>query len=70
MASGNLAGERGGSAMNWMLSFALRVAVAFVLLTAFQVAALSFPDRSFAIGVLAGTFLPVIELMFGKDKQP
>ena len=56
--------------MNWMLSFALRVAVAFVLLTAFQVAALSFPDRSFAIGVLAGTFLPVIELMFGKDKQP
>jgi hypothetical protein len=69
MASGNLAGERGGSAMSWMLSFALRVAVAFVLLTAFQVAALSFPERSFAIGVLAGIFLPVIELMLGKGKQ-
>ncbi len=55
--------------MSWMLSFALRVAVAFVLLTAFQVAALSFPERSFAIGVLAGIFVPVIELMLGKGKQ-
>ena len=56
--------------MNWMLSFALRVAVAFVVLMPFQVAALSFPDWSFAIGVLAGIFLPVIGLMLGKDKQP
>jgi hypothetical protein len=45
--------------MNWMLSFALRVAVAFVLLTAFQVVALSFPERSFEIGALAGIVLQV-----------
>jgi hypothetical protein len=56
--------------MNWMLSFALRVAVALFVLMPFQVAALSFPDWSFSIGVLAGIFLPVIELMLGKGKQP
>jgi len=56
--------------MNFMLSFVLRVAFAFALLTAFQVAALSFPDSSFTIGVLAGIFLQGIELMLGKDKQP
>lgn len=70
MAAGNLAGEKGASAMNWMLLVVLRVVIAFVLLTAFQIAALSFPERSFAIGVLAGILLPVIELMFGKGKQP
>jgi hypothetical protein len=55
--------------MNWMLSFALSVAVAFVVLMPFQVAALFFPDGAFAIGVLAGLLLPVIELMLGKGKQ-
>jgi hypothetical protein len=52
-----------------MLSFVLRVAFAFVLLTAFRVVSLSFPEWSFSIGVLAGIFLPVIELMLGKGKQ-
>jgi hypothetical protein len=56
--------------MNWMLSFALRAAVAFVLLTAFQVVALSFPERSFAIGVLAGICLLVIELILSEGKRP
>ncbi len=56
--------------MNCMLSFVLHVAAAFVLLTAFQVVALSFPEWSFSIGVLAGTFLPAIELMLGKGEQP
>ena len=56
--------------MNWMLSFALRVAVAFVLLMAFQVAALSFPDWSFEIGVLAGICLLVIELILSEGKRP
>jgi hypothetical protein len=56
--------------MNWMLSFALHVAVAFVLLTAFQVVALSFPEWSFEIGALAGIFLMVIEPMLGKGDKP
>jgi hypothetical protein len=56
--------------MNWMLSFVLYVAVAFVFLTAFKVAALSFPEWSFEIGVLAGILLPVIQPMRGKGKQP
>ncbi len=55
--------------MSWMLSFVLRVAFAFVLLTAFRVVSLSFPEWSFSIGVLAGIFLPVVELLFGKGKQ-
>jgi hypothetical protein len=70
MASGNLAGERGGSAMNWMLSFALRVAVAFVFLVPPYFAALSFPDGAFAIGVLAGLLLQFLEPKRGKGEQP
>ncbi len=58
------------TAMSWMLSFVLRAAFAFVLLTAFRVVSLSFPEWSFSIGVLAGIFLPVVEILFGKDKQP
>jgi hypothetical protein len=56
--------------MNWMLSFALRVAVALVVLMQFQVAALSFPDWSFSIGVLAGLLLQFLEPKRGKGEQP
>lgn len=56
--------------MNWMLSFALRVAVAFVFLVPPYFAALSFPDGAFAIGVLAGLLLQFLEPKRGKGEQP
>jgi len=68
--AGNLAGERGRSAMNRMLSFALRAAVAFVFLVPNYFAALSFPDGAFAIGVLAGLLLQFLEPKRGKGDQP